>query len=458
MHMSEVFRRRSAGPFRVLFLVAALVGLGGEVLAGGFFRNGAVGGIAIDAEGVVREPTAEATEALRQALQERLQVVPTEMGPMNLRKISLRQLEAALQDAADKDLGALPDELKYLAGIQRVQYVLVYPDRQDVVLAGPGEGWVIGEQGAIVGQTTGRPVIKLEDLLVALHATRTARETGISCSIDPTEEGIRAMREFVSRQRTFTPGVLDGIQQALGAPTNHPDRRVRYVALRPRAGRRGLSDEADRYAVKDPPVPELPSFLQLLAASRYKPKNLMPRWWMACNYEPLARGEDGMAWELRSTGVKVMTEDDFVTDQGDVTTTGEQNPIAARWAEAMNQNYEKLSARQPVFGQLRNLMDLCVIAALIDQEQLLDRAGCELPILTGENGDFLPESWNPPKTVSSQCSVMKRGSGIRHYGIGGRADQRVSIRFPGGDQRRSGCGAREGGTPGGSLVVELIAD
>ena len=118
----------------------------------------------------------------------------------------------------------------------------------------------------------------------------------------------------------------------------------------------------------------------------------------------------GLAWELRGPGVKVMTEDDFVTDQGDVTTTGEQNPIAARWAEAMNQNYEKLSAKQPVFGQLRNLMDLCVIAALIDQEQLLDRAGCELPIMTGENGDFLPESWNPPKTVSSQCSVMKRGS------------------------------------------------
>ncbi len=410
MHMSEVFRRLSAGPFRVLFLVAAIVGLGREALAGGFFRNGAVGGIAIDAEGVVREPTAEATEALRQALQERLQVVPTEMGPMNLRKISLRQLEAALQDAADKDLGALPDDLKYLAGIQRVQYVLVYPDRQDVVLAGPGEGWVIGEQGAIVGQTTGRPVIKLEDLLVALHATRTSRETGISCSIDPTEEGIRAMREFVSRQRTFNPAVLDGIQQALGAQqitltgvsdTSHFARVL--VAADYRMKRIGMQ-------LEDPPVRELPSFLQLLAASRYKPKNLMPRWWMACNYEPLARSEDGLAWELRGPGVKVMTEDDYVTDQGDVTTTGEQNPIAARWAEAMNQNYEKLSAKQPVFGQLRNLMDLCVIAALIDQEQLLDRAGCELPILTGENGDFLPESWNPPKTVSSQCSVMKRGS------------------------------------------------
>ena len=63
---------------------------------------------AIDAEGVVREPTVEATQALRQAMQERLQVVPTEMGPMNLRKISLRQLEAALQQAVDAIWGTCP--------------------------------------------------------------------------------------------------------------------------------------------------------------------------------------------------------------------------------------------------------------------------------------------------------------------------------------------------------------
>ena len=33
----------------------------------------------------------------------------------------------------------LPDEVKYLAGLQRIRYVFVYPEQQDIVLAGFGE-------------------------------------------------------------------------------------------------------------------------------------------------------------------------------------------------------------------------------------------------------------------------------------------------------------------------------
>ncbi len=407
---ATIFGLRGAMIVRGLLAAVLFMGIGAEALAGGFFRNTAVGGISIDAEGVLREPSVEATQSLRQALQERLQAVPTDMGPMQLRKISLRQLEAALQQAVDRDLGALPDELKYLAGIQRVEYVLVYPEQQDIVLAGPGEGWTINEQGAIVGQTTGRPVILLEDLLVALQATPSSRETGISCSIDPTEEGVRAMREYVKRQRRFAPNVLDGIAQSLGAQqvtitgvsdTSHFARVL--VAADYRMKRIGMQLEHS-------PVPELPSFLELLAQSRFTPKNMMPRWWLACNYEPLARDADGLAWQLRGQGVKVMTEDDFVSDQGQANQTGDRNPIAVRWAELMNEHYGDLVEKQAVFGQLRNVMDLCIIAALIDQQQLLQKAGCALPILTGKNGDFAQEAWNPPKTISTQCSVIKRGN------------------------------------------------
>ena len=104
-----------------------------------------------------------------------------------------------------------------------------------------------------------------------------------------------------------------------------------------------------------------------------------------------------------------MTEDDFVTDQGEVTTTGEQNPIAARWAEAMNRTTKSCPPRSRFRAVAKP--DGPVRRGCLDrQEQLLERAGCELPILTGENGDFLPESWNPPKSVASQCSVIKRGS------------------------------------------------
>ena len=37
--------------------------------------------------------------------------------------------------------------------------------------------------------------------------------------------------------------------------------------------------------------------------------------------------------------------------------------------------------KDAAFGELRNVMDMCVISALIAKEQLLAKAGCELPTL-----------------------------------------------------------------------------
>ena len=392
----------------------AIVGVAffaGHANAGfGGFRNGAVGGVSINAEGVLSQPTVVAADGLRKAIAADLQDVPELMdSQITLRKISLKKLEAALQNAPNNDLSQLPDEIRYLAGLQRIQYVFVYPEQQDVAIAGPGEGWMANDRGDIVGKTTGLPVIKLEDLLVALQTARTARTSGISCSIDPTEAGTRAMQQYVRKQKQFSPAIVDGIAKSLGPQqitiagvpeTSHfarilvaADYRMKRIAMQ----------------LDKSPVPELPSFLEMMAQSRTKITNMMPRWWLACDYDPLARSEDGMSWELRGRGVKVMTEDSLVSDDGSFTTTGKKSPIAARWADQMTRHYDDLSREEAVFGQLRNLMDMSVIAALIEKEQLLQQAGCQLPTLTGANGDFAMEAWNPPKTVSSECSVIKRG-------------------------------------------------
>ncbi len=378
--------------------------------AGRFFRNAAVGGVSIDAQGVLSQAEQQATAGLRESLNERLADVPDEMDDkVTLRKISLRQLETALSQTVNNDIGALPDEIKYLAGLLRIQYVFVYPEQNDIVLAGPSEGWTINDQGTVVGKSTGLPVITLEDLLVSLQTSRSAREMAISCSIDPTPEGTQAMRRFVRQQSRFSPGVVDKMAELMGpqqititgvSETSHfarvmvaADYRMKRIAMQ----------------LEDSPIDGLPSFLQMLAKSRMRLTNMMPRWWLACDYDPLARSDDGLAWEIRGRGVKVMTEDDLVTDDGEVTVTGKQNPVAARWADLMTRKYEELASAEPVFGQLRNLMDLSVVAALIDRERMAETAGCHLPILTGENGDFTLEAWNPPRTVATQCSFLKRG-------------------------------------------------
>jgi hypothetical protein len=75
----------------------------------------------------------------------------------------------------------------------------------------------------------------------------------------------------------------------------------------------------------------------------------------------------------------------------------------------MTEKFDELATHEPIFGQLRNVMDLCVVAAVIDQHELLAQAGCSLPLLTGSDSQLRTEHWFAPKTVPPKCSFLKAG-------------------------------------------------
>ena len=135
----------------------------------------------------------------------------------------------------------------------------------------------------------------------------------------------------------------------------------------------------------------------------------MPRWWMACDYEPLGRSDDGLAFELKGRGVKCLTEEEVVNDQGKRDGTGKVNPAAQKWAEMMTAHYDELSQKEASFGELRNVMDMCVIAALVAKEQLLAKADCQLPTLTSSQSKLAVASLSAPKCVETQCSALHTG-------------------------------------------------
>ena len=112
--------------------------------------------------------------------------------------------------------------MRYLAGMQRVQYVFVFPEQQDIVLAGPGEGWKMNDEGEIVGVTTNRPVMLLDDLLVALRSIEAAQQSGISCSIDPRKEGLVKLQALLQNRPVLGDDpspMIAAIEEALGPQT-----------------------------------------------------------------------------------------------------------------------------------------------------------------------------------------------------------------------------------------------
>lgn len=399
---------------RATFAAFCVVFLGQAVTWAGHFgmMGGGVGGISVDADGVVRNVNVDARNLARAAL---LVEVKKAIGalnqPVQLRMVSLKGLEAAITDAHKNNLGQLPEEVQFLAGLQRIEFVLVYPEEHDIVLAGPGEGWKVNENASVVGITTGRPVIQLDDLLVALRSVHAARQEGISCSIDPTQQGRQTLDRYLKSVRAFSPDVLRGMQEALGmqqitlrgVPTDSHFARVMVAAD---YHMKRIAMNLDRS-----PVTEIPGFLDLMKANNTKLENMMPRWWLACNYEPLLRSEDGLTWQIRGQGVKALTEGDFVKSDGTVNKgKGRKNMTAQKWADLMTTHYSQLSKANATFGELRNIMDMCVVAALIEKEGMLEKAGLKLPLLTDPNNRELTTTvWPAPKGIATQCSFLNTG-------------------------------------------------
>ena len=392
---------------------------------------GAVGGVSVNPDGVFS--TASKTEASRALSEFRKQIkdVPSEFNAKGeLRVVSLKRLEAALADALEKG-ETLPDEMLFLAGIQRIEYVFVDDQAHDILLAGPGEAWTYDKECNVVGVTTGRPVVHLEDLIVALRATFAEQPEAITCSIDPTKEGVTRYHQLLARSGKTD---LGAIKRALGMQVI----TVTGVPATTRLARVLVSADYQmkRLAMNLTPAPvkNMPSYMEMLANSPDLQLEAMPRWWLSCNYEPFARSEDGLAWRLRGPGVKAETGEDIYAADGSRIDNGTASPLGQKWADSMTRNYDAISEKMPVFGELRNVMDLCVISALIRRENLLAKAGCELPLLTQASSPLQPTVFPAPKQTPTIVSTVKRvvqasgGVQIDAFGVAAKAETVAQVR------------------------------
>lgn len=366
-----------------------------------------VAGVFIDPLGMVGLMDLDETLQLAGKRRQNAQPIPGDMEQMSeLRKVSLRRLEEAILECKAHNK-PIPDDIKYLAGLQGIKYVFVYPDQQDIVLVGPGEGWKINEQGEAVGKTTGKPVMLLDDLLVALRSAQQARQEGISCSINPTQEGLVKLRA-AAKSLQKGPNVVNLIEETLGMQT------ISVTGLPTDSHFAAVLVAAD-YKMKrlamgfdESPVRGMPSYMQMIGTRVNS--NMLPRWWLAPNYDALLADADGLAFEFRAAGVKCVAEEDHLTSTGSLQRQSKQSGPIKKWADTMTAKYEELSSKEAIFGQLRNCIDMAVVAALISKQGLEERAGHRFTILT--DGAELPtDRYNSPKQVPSKATVTeKRGA------------------------------------------------
>lgn len=407
----------SLGRFRVLGLLVLAV----LVMSGPVPRDARAGtllpaGVIVDANGVLsvklyRDPTGELTRQRLREAQEKLN--PELARPSTLRKISLNRLEAAL--AARVQSGEFEtEEMKYLAGLTGITHVFFYPETRDIVIAGPAEGYVIDISGRPVGLHTGRAIVELQDLVAALRAfPPTGEKTGvIGVSIDPMPEGLQRLQQFLAEVGPrMSPGaemrLARGVKESLGN---------QVVTIR------GVSDkthfaqvlvEAD-YRMKlisvelETPSVNITSYVKR-ANPRAVSRNALARFYFTPNYECVKVAEDGLAMQLVGEGVKLVTEHEVVTGSGQRVEGKGENKAATAFAADFTEHYPELAGRTPVYAQLRNLIDLSVAAAFIQDQDYYAQADWRLGVMADEQS-FPIETYSTPKQVESAVNAMWRGN------------------------------------------------
>jgi hypothetical protein len=268
-----------------------------------------------------------------------------------------------------------------LAGLQRIRYVFVYPDTGDIVLAGPAGDWALDRENRLVGVDSGRPVVRLDDLVVILRHIFTSRDGEFGCSITPTEEGLAKAKAFLdaSSSKPLKDGTRGKWLQELRSQLGRQN--VEVFGIDPHSRVAQAIVEAD-YRMKlvgiglEKGTQDVPSYLDMLkpAAGKTRPLDVL-RWWFTINYDALATNADHDVYEIRGQGVKVLSENELLTAKGQQVHTGESDPLNAQFAHNFTKHFEALAKKYPVYADLQNIFDLALTTSLIRAEGLTDRAG-----------------------------------------------------------------------------------
>lgn len=341
-----------------------------------------------------------------------------------MRKVSLVQLERRLQQLAAQGQ-PIPGEMKNLAGIYDLQFLIVDRENQDILIAGPAGPWKTNDEGVAVNFETGRPVLQLDDLVVCL---RNVWYDGgrFGCAITPREENLKQTQGFLRDTKLKGTAFRRELQKVVGSqdievfgiPDNsstahvlvEADYRMKLIGM-------GLEDS----------IPSVPSYFETALKSPTAAPDLdVARWWFTLNYDGVATNDDRSIFQLLGTGVKVLSETELLSAQGERIHTHQSVGPTKKFAEDFTAHFDKLAEKYPIYNQLRNVFDLALVCSLIHRERLAQEVNWNLTYFgrpEDESLQYGTQELPVPKLVDSIINhdtklLQQNGKSVRQDMIG----------------------------------------
>ena len=287
----------------------------------------------------------------------------------DLRMISLTRLEKAAHVLAAQGKPIDP-MMRNLGGMYEVKYLMTFPETGDIVIAGPAGPWKLDQENRPVNVENGKPVLQLDDLVVCL---RNAWDNNgkFGCSITPRKKNLAQTKAFLASSKLKGKRWSKGIREALG------QQDVEVVGIEPTTHAARVLVEAD-YRMKllgmglEKSIPEVPSYFDRvkLGADGSVPPMDVVRWWFTLNYDDITQNDDATMFTFNGTGVKVLSENEFINDQGDRIHTGKSQGPTKSFARDFTKHFDKLADKYPVYRQLKNVFDMALVSSLIRRQGL----------------------------------------------------------------------------------------
>ncbi|MDA9840705.1 DUF1598 domain-containing protein, partial [Rubripirellula sp.] len=353
------------------------------------------------------------------------------MRASKLRKISLNRLETAIQQQLEAGT-ELSDDLKALAGLTAVEYVFFYPETKDIVIAGPAEGFFADQTERLVGMNSGQPTLLLEDLVTALRAfAPNSKPTSvISVSIDPTAEGLQQMNRFIAQaRRVARPSdaarLAQGIKENLGLQT------VTFKGIPNSTHFARVLVEADyRMKLVGIGLEQLPvnvrSYVERANPSAIA-SNAMERWYFQPNYDGIAVSEDGEAMRIKERGVQLVGANERVVG-GQRSASGRVNRASQAFCEEFTEKFTEIQRRVRIYAELRQLIDVSIAAAYIQQQDFYGKLEWQMPTLMDES-KVAVETYTAPAQVETAVNAIWKGNTLMTpLGGGVHVEPRMALR------------------------------
>jgi hypothetical protein len=366
-------------------------------------------GVVVNREGVMRAAPRVADAGI-EALQRRAaELAGKKWGEFDaraespVRMISLTRLEKQVERL--QAMGQpIPEEMRCLAGLTSVDYVFFAPEHNDIIIAGRAGAWT-SAGGRFVNVASGEPVLMLDDLVTVFRAIGASKGQ-FGCLITPTDEGLKAVQDYSASTRIekLTGGAkqwMANLREKLGP------QKIDVLGIDPGSRVAQAIVAADwhmkRVAIGlEPSVAEVPSYLDTL---RPNPDGTIPatnllRYWFTLNVDQLSASEDKKAFTWAGSAVKVLSENELLSDQGKRVHTGQSDEATAGFAKNFTKHFDALAKKHPVYRDLQNVFEMAMAAAVIKTQGWDSQIGWQANCF-GPEGSYVVASENSPEWIES---------------------------------------------------------